>query len=66
MPQRRELEARGQTLAVAFVRLAIDHQADPLRTPSSRTSTCERRAVSTAPWSEGSSPVTGSTAPKDF
>jgi hypothetical protein len=30
LPQRRELEARGQTLAVAFGRLAIDHQADPL------------------------------------
>jgi hypothetical protein len=36
------------------------------RTPSSRTSTCERRAASTAPCSKGSSPAIGSTAPKDF
>jgi len=36
------------------------------QTPSSRTSTCERHAASTAPYSRGSSPATGSTAPKGF
>ena len=36
------------------------------RTPSSRMSTCEPHAASTAPCSRSSSPATGSTAPKGF